>query len=52
VRALKGLARENLSNLTPHPAYSAFYYSHPTLIERVAALEHGDAREAQVPAKG
>ncbi|MBE2214154.1 MAG: M48 family metallopeptidase [Opitutaceae bacterium] len=41
VRALKGLARENLSNLTPHPAYSAFYYSHPTLVERVAALEKG-----------
>lgn len=41
VRALRGLARENLSNLTPHPAYSSFYYSHPTLVERVAALERG-----------
>lgn len=44
VRALSGLARENLSNLTPHPAYSTFYYSHPTLVERVAALEQGDAQ--------
>ena len=42
VRALTGLSRENLSNLTPHPAYSTFYYSHPTLVERVAALERGD----------
>lgn len=42
VRALKGLARENLSNLTPHPLYSGFYYSHPTLVERIAALERGD----------
>ena len=29
---------KNLSNLTPHPAYSAFYYSHPTLLEREAAI--------------
>jgi STE24 endopeptidase len=51
VRALKGLARENLSNLTPHPAYSGFYYSHPTLVERVAALERADARMAEMPSK-
>lgn len=43
VRALRGLARENLSNLTPHPAYSTFYYSHPTLVERVAALRSSAA---------
>lgn len=36
--ALRKLHRENLSNLTPHPLYSGFYYSHPTLIEREAAL--------------
>ena len=30
---------KNLSNLTPHPLYSAFYYSHPTLLERERALE-------------
>lgn len=33
------LAAKNLSNLTPHPWYSAFHYSHPTLMERLAALE-------------
>lgn len=38
-RALRKLHKENLSNLTPHPLYSGFYYSHPTLIEREAALK-------------
>jgi len=37
--ALLRLTRENLSNLTPHPLYSFFHYSHPTLTERIAALE-------------
>ncbi len=46
VQALRGLARENLSNLTPHPAYSAFYYSHPTLVERVAALRQRESAGA------
>jgi STE24 endopeptidase len=39
VAALRALARENLSNLTPHPWFSGFYYSHPTLVERERALE-------------
>jgi len=38
VAALRKLARENLSNLTPHPWFSAFHYSHPTLVERERAL--------------
>ncbi|HSU52981.1 MAG TPA: M48 family metallopeptidase [Candidatus Dormibacteraeota bacterium] len=38
VGALRKLNEKNLSNLTPHPFYSAFYYSHPTLLEREAAL--------------
>jgi STE24 endopeptidase len=37
--ALLRLARENLSNLTPHPLYSFWHYSHPTIAERLAALE-------------
>lgn len=37
--ALIKLSGENLSNLTPHPWYSAFHYSHPTLAERVKAIE-------------
>jgi STE24 endopeptidase len=38
VGALRKLAQKNLSNLTPHRWFSAFYYSHPTLVEREAAL--------------
>lgn len=38
VGALRKLSEKNLSNLTPHPVYSAFHYSHPTLLEREAAL--------------
>jgi STE24 endopeptidase len=36
--ALIKLSGENLSNLTPHPWYSAFHYSHPTVVERVEAI--------------
>ena len=36
--ALRKLAQKNLTNLTPHPLYSGFYYSHPTLLERERAL--------------
>jgi STE24 endopeptidase len=42
--ALIGLGRDNLSNLTPHPLYSFYHYSHPTLAERVAAMEEHEAR--------
>ena len=38
LRALRKLHKENLSNLTPHPVYSSFHYSHPTLVEREASL--------------
>ncbi len=38
------LARENLSNLFPHPLYVAFYFSHPALLERVEQLERGGQR--------
>lgn len=41
--ALIKLSRKNLANLTPHPWYSAFHYSHPALAERIAALESGRA---------
>lgn len=39
VGALRNLNEKNLSNLTPHPLYSGFYYSHPTLLERERALK-------------
>jgi len=38
ISALQKLSQKNLSNLTPHPLYSRFYYSHPTLSERREAL--------------
>ena len=37
--ALLRLSKDNLSNLAPHPLYSFFHYSHPTLSERLAALD-------------
>jgi STE24 endopeptidase len=38
VDALKKLSRKNLSNLTPHPVYVFFHYSHPPLLQRIRAL--------------
>jgi len=38
LQALRVLSEKNLSNLTPHPTYSAFHYSHPTLLEREKSL--------------
>jgi len=39
INALKRLAKDNLSNLHPHPWYVRFYYSHPPLTERVEYLQ-------------
>ena len=36
--ALKKLSVDNLSNLRPHPVYVFFHYSHPPLLQRLAAL--------------
>lgn len=41
IGALRKLAEKNLSNLTPHPWFSGFYYSHPTLVERERVLTEG-----------
>lgn len=38
IGALRKLAQKNLTNLTPHPLFSAFFYSHPTIVERERAL--------------
>jgi STE24 endopeptidase len=37
--ALKKLSVDNLSNLYPHPWYVFFHYSHPPLLQRLAALK-------------
>lgn len=39
VSALKKLSKNNLSNLTPHPAYEFFNYSHPNISKRISALD-------------
>lgn len=39
IGALVKLCKENLANLTPHPLYSSYYYSHPTTVERIGALQ-------------
>ena len=38
ISALKKLSVTNLSNLTPHPLYVFFHYSHPTLLQRIRNL--------------
>jgi len=37
--ALKKLSVNNLSNLTPHPVYVFFNYSHPPLLQRLKFIE-------------
>lgn len=47
--ALLRMSRENLSNLTPHPLYSFFHYTHPTLAERITALERFEGELSPPP---
>lgn len=39
IRALKILARENFSNLTPHPLAVKLTYTHPPISQRIEAIE-------------
>jgi len=39
IRALIKLAKDNLSNLHPHPWYAAFFYSHPPVVQRIQYLK-------------
>lgn len=39
INALKKLTIHNLSNLYPHPLYEAFYYSHPSILNRIKRLQ-------------
>jgi STE24 endopeptidase len=38
ISSLKKLSKNTLSNLTPHPLYVFFHYSHPTILQRIRAL--------------
>ncbi|RPJ42646.1 MAG: M48 family peptidase [Deltaproteobacteria bacterium] len=56
IKALKRLASDNLSNLTPHPLYAWFYYSHPPLLERIRRLQEslpgpGSSEKLSTPAE-
>jgi STE24 endopeptidase len=46
INALKRMAKDNLTNLHPHPLYVWFYYSHPPLIERIEYLRAMDNKKA------
>ena len=37
--ALSKISTDSLANLSPHPAYVAFNYTHPTLLQRLKNLE-------------
>lgn len=38
ISSLKKLSKNSLSNLTPHPWYVWFHYSHPSLLQRIKNL--------------
>lgn len=38
ISALKKLSGNNLTNLTPHPFHAFLHYSHPPVLQRIAAL--------------
>jgi STE24 endopeptidase len=40
INALKKLSKDNLTNLTPHPLYVFFNYSHPPLYNRLRSLNN------------
>jgi STE24 endopeptidase len=42
--ALKKLTVNNLSNLTPHPFYAFLNYSHPPMLQRIAAMRDLDLK--------
>jgi len=44
ISALKKMALDNLANLSPHPVYVRFNYSHPPLPERIKYLESMSGR--------
>ena len=46
ISALKKLSRENFSNLSPDPLLVRLTYSHPTLSQRISAIEKGNAGQS------
>ena len=53
ITALKKLSVDNLSNLRPHPLYVFLHYSHPPVLERIAAIERQlGTNKADAPSRG
>ena len=52
VSALKKLAKENYSDLSPSPVLVVLEYSHPTLSQRIEAIEASSGREANRTIRG
>jgi STE24 endopeptidase len=48
--ALVRLNGQNLTNLNPHPWHSAWHDSHPTLLQRIAAIDAIEGHLARPPA--
>ena len=46
ISALKKLSRENFANLAPSPLLVKLEYSHPTLSQRIKAIEKGSADQS------
>ena len=50
VSGLKKLSKDNLSNLTPHPFHVWLTYSHPPVLDRIAAIRsHHQKIKAAAP---
>ena len=45
IMAFKKLAKDNLTNLWPHPFSVWFNYSHPPLLERIKFLEESNSEK-------
>jgi len=45
ISGLKKISVRALSNLTPHPLYEYIYYSHPSLLKRMRAIETGTTKK-------
>lgn len=46
ISGLKKLSKNSLSNLTPHPLYVFFHYSHPPLLQRIRKMKEREQYSA------
>ena len=47
ISALKKLSVDNLSNLSPHPAYVFVHHSHPPVLKRISAIKNVAGSQGQ-----